>query len=119
MGIHQVVVSAVPGDAITGAAFEYRRLLRRVGESEIYAAHRDRSMEREVRSLRDYPAPDRSAGDLLIAHVSIGDATAIRFLEARPERVVVLYHNITPPEYFRPYDAAVRAPAPVGSPAPR
>ncbi len=105
MGIHQVVVSAVPGDAITGAAFEYRRLLRRVGKSEIYAAHRDRSMEREVRSLRDYPAPDRSAGDLLIAHVSIGDATAIRFLEARPERVVVVYHNITPPEYFRPYDA--------------
>src|SRR3954465_8028366 len=99
MGIHQVVVSAVPGDAITGAALEYRRLLRRVGKSEIYAAHRDRSMEREVHSLRDYP--DSSQGEaLLIAHISIGAVAAIRFLAERPERIVVVYHNITPPEYF-------------------
>ncbi len=105
MGINQVVVSAVPGDAITGAAFEYRRLLRRVGPSEIYAAHRDRSLEREVHSLRDYRGGGRTdPGDLLVAHVSIGDVGMSRFLAERTERTVVVYHNITPAEYFRPFD---------------
>lgn len=104
MRIHQVVVSAVPGDAITGAAFEYRQLLRRVGPSEIYAAHRDRSLEREVHSLRDYPGGKVDPGDLLIAHVSIGDVAVSRFLAERSERTVVVYHNITPSEYFRKFD---------------
>jgi len=103
MRIDQVVVSAVPGDAITGAAFEYRQLLRRVGPSEIYAAHRDRALEREVHPLRDYPDGDGS--DLVIAHVSIGDVAVSRFLAGRRERTVVVYHNITPSEYFRPFDA--------------
>src|SRR5690348_16694340 len=103
MRINQVVVSAVPGDAITGAAFEYRELLRKVGPSEIYAAHRDRSLEREVRALRDYP--DRAdPEDLLIAHVSIGDVGVSRFLAQRAERTVVVYHNITPSGYFRRFD---------------
>lgn len=103
MRINQVVVSAVPGDAITGAAFEYRELLRRVGPSEIYAAHRESSMEREVRPLRDFP--DRSdPEDLIVAHVSIGDVGVSRFLAERAERTVVVYHNITPSEYFRPFD---------------
>jgi glycosyltransferase involved in cell wall biosynthesis len=105
MAIHQVVVSAVPGDAITGAALEYRRLLRRVGPSEIYAAHRDRSLLREVHSLRDYPAGRRAdPGNLLIAHVSIGDVAVSRFLAEYTGRTVVMYHNITPAEYFRPFD---------------
>jgi len=103
MRINQVVVSAVPGDAITGAAFEYRQLLRRVGPSEIYAAHRDRSLEREVHSLRDYPGKV-DPGDLLIAHVSIGDVAMTRFLAERSERTVVVYHNITPSWYFRAFD---------------
>lgn len=105
MRIDQIVVAAVPGDAITGAAFEYRRLLRRVGSSEIYAAHRDRSLEREVHSLRDYAErASGDAGDLLIAHVSIGDVAVNRFLAERSERIVVVYHNITPAKYFRPFD---------------
>ena len=104
MRINQVVVSAVPGDAITGAAFEYQELLRRVAPSEIYAAQRDRSLEREVHSLRDYPLRGTDPGDLLIVHVSIGDVGVTRFLAERSERTVVVYHNITPAEYFRPFD---------------
>ena len=104
MQINQVVVAAAPGDAITGAAFENQHLLRRVGSSEIYAAHRDRSLEREVHSLRDYPVRGTDPGDLLIVHVSIGDVGVTRFLAERSERTVVVYHNITPAEYFRRFD---------------
>ena len=39
--IHQVIVSAAPGDAITNAALEWRTLLRREGPSEIFSCYRD------------------------------------------------------------------------------
>ena len=59
MEIHQVVVAAAPDDAVTNTAFEYQRLLRRVGRSEIYAAHRHPSLVDDVRSLRDFARRSR------------------------------------------------------------
>jgi glycosyltransferase involved in cell wall biosynthesis len=37
---------------------------------------------------------------LLIYHVSIGEPEIVRFLLGRSERLVLVYHNITPAEYF-------------------
>ena len=54
MEIHQVVVSAAPGDAITDAALGLRGLLRQVGPSEVFASHRDPHITREVRPLGAY-----------------------------------------------------------------
>ena len=106
MEIHQFVVSAVPGDAITGAALEYRKLLRQVGPSEIFASLRDPDMYKEVHSLEAYEnlASADTGTNLLIVHLSIGDATFGRFLADRNERMVAVYHNITPAHFFAPYD---------------
>jgi glycosyltransferase involved in cell wall biosynthesis len=106
MEIHQVVAGAGPGDAVTNAALEYRRLLRQICPSDIYAAHRHPDLTGEIRMLRDYGSRLHAREDLLIVHLSIGDASVSRFLDERDERMVVVYHNVTPAEYFEPYDPA-------------
>jgi glycosyltransferase involved in cell wall biosynthesis len=104
MEIHQVVVSASPGDAVTNAALEIRSLLRRIGPSEIFARYLDPSLAGEVLPLTDYAARSPAGSAVLVYHASIGEPAVLSFLQERPERLVVLYHNITPPEYFAPHD---------------
>jgi L-malate glycosyltransferase len=106
METHQVLVSASPGDAITNAAFEIRALLRQKGPSEIYARYFDASLAGEVLPLDRYasrPGADPDT-DVICFHASIGEPDLVTFLMARPERLVVLYHNISPSEPFREYD---------------
>lgn len=108
MEIHQVLVSASPGDAITNAAFEIRSLLRQVGPSEIYARYFDASLAGEVIPLDRYgrrPGADPEA-DIICFHASIGQPDVFAFLMERPERLVLVYHNISPAEAFRDYDPA-------------
>ncbi len=56
VGIHQVLVAASPGDAITNLAIGTRRLLRRVGPSEIYAHHIAPELVGDVLPLAQLPA---------------------------------------------------------------
>lgn len=106
MDIHQLIVSATPGDAISDAALENRGLLRRVANSEIIAAYRDPCLTRDILSIADYESLDSAQrGDnLLLVHLSIGDMPFWNFLCSRRERVVPIYHNITPSKYFEPFD---------------
>lgn len=108
MEIHQVIVSASPGDAITGLAFQLRALLRRIGPSEIFARYLDQRLAGEVLPISCYA--DRSAAsagqNLLLYHASIGEPEVVSFLLDRPEQLVLVYHNITPARFFTAYDAA-------------
>ena len=104
MEIHQVLVSASPADAVTGAALRLRALLRQVGPSEIYALHVHPDMASEVRRLFHYqPRSERpdGAANMLVFHASIGEPQVLSFLMAQRDRLVVVYHNITPASYFR------------------
>ncbi len=102
-GIHQVLVAASPGDAITNLALGTRRLLRRVGPSEIYARHIAPELLHDVIPLAGY-RPRRSEHNLLIFHASIGQSDVHDFLTSRAEPLVLVYHNITPGTYFEKYD---------------
>ncbi|HEV7524345.1 MAG TPA: glycosyltransferase [Acidimicrobiia bacterium] len=102
VGIHQVLVSASPGDAITNLALGTRRLLRRVGPSEIYAFHVAPELHDDVLPLARYRT--RHARNLLIFHASIGQGAVHDFLTSRSEPIVLVYHNVTPGKYFEPYD---------------
>jgi glycosyltransferase involved in cell wall biosynthesis len=108
MQINQVLVSASLGDAVTNAAFELREMLRRVAPSDIYARYIDPRIMDDVLLLRRYDrrASHRPEGDVLILHASIGEPEVFRFLRHRPERLVVVYHNVSPAESFLPYDPA-------------
>lgn len=108
MQIHQVLVTASPGDAITNSALEVRDLLRRVGPSELFARYIHPDLAGEVRRLDEYDH-DRSRWtphDLLLFHASIGEPHVFSFISERPERLVLLYHNISPAPPFLPYDPA-------------
>lgn len=106
MEIHQLLVSASSGDAITNAAFELRDLLRRVGPSEIYACYYDDRLADEVQRLSSYARRPRSAANLLVFHASIGEPWMLSFLMERTEPVVLVYHNIAPAAAFARYDPA-------------
>jgi glycosyltransferase involved in cell wall biosynthesis len=103
MEINQVVVSASPGDAVTNAALGFRSVLRKVGRSELFARYIDPRLEGDVRPLPAYE-PGGDPDDLLVYHASIGEPEVATFLLSRPERLVLVYHNITPPEYFAGLD---------------
>lgn len=103
MEIHQVVVAASPGDAVTDAAFGFQELLQKIGPSGLFAHYIDPRLERQVVPLSVYDTcghPD----DVLIYHLSIGEPDVAEFLLGRQERLVLVYHNITPPEYYRKLD---------------
>ncbi|HVM05961.1 MAG TPA: glycosyltransferase [Acidimicrobiales bacterium] len=111
--VHQVVVSASAGDAVTNEALAMRSALRTlgaVGECEIFARYHEPALAGEVVPLDEYARrspPTAAAGeDVLVVHASIGEPAVAEFLAGRPERIVVVYHNISPSESFRPYDPA-------------
>ena len=109
MQIHQVLVTASPGDASTNSALELRELLRHVGPSEVFARYIHPDVADEIRRLDDYDrvrATTSSANDLLLFHMSIGEPKVFSFISERPERLVLIYHNISPAAPFMPYDPA-------------
>jgi L-malate glycosyltransferase len=103
LAIHQVLVSASRGDAVTGFALEIRALLRPLVGSEIFARHIDIGLSAEVYALNRYER-EVPPGDVLIYHASIGDPDVSEFLGHRRERLVLMYHNISPAESFAPYE---------------
>ena len=110
---HQLLVSASPGDAVTNEALALRPALRSLGgESEIFARYYDPCLAGDVLPLDAYArrSPSRTASDdVLVVHASIGEPAVAAFLAERPERLVLVYHNISPAEPFRPYDAGFAA----------
>ncbi|MFN8062006.1 MAG: glycosyltransferase [Vicinamibacterales bacterium] len=96
---HQVLATLGYGDAIGNEVLGIQRVLRRAGyESEIFVETVDPRLEALTVDYRELP--DRSdAEQLLIHHFSIG-SRASRIAYALPDRMMLVYHNITPPEYF-------------------
>lgn len=108
MEVHQLLVAAAPGDAVTDAAFEQRAVLRERGESQIFARHIHDDLSAEVAPLAALPAADDGSTALLF-HVSIGDDPTFEAVERWSGPLVVSYHNITPAEHFDPIDPAFAA----------
>ena len=97
--VHQVLTTLGYGDAIGNEVQGIRAVLRAAGyASEIFVETADPRLEpltRDYRDLIDASHPD----NILIHHFSLG-SRASRIAYALPDRMVLIYHNITPPEYF-------------------
>lgn len=104
MRFDQILVTAAPGDAITAAALGIRRLLRLVGPSEIYARNIHPELLADVLPLEGYGQSWRPPGDVIIFHASIGEPSVHALVMERRERLILVYHNISPPAYFLPFD---------------
>ena len=76
-----------------------QRVLRTANyNSNIYVQTADRDVEHLTIDYRNLP-DDSCADNILIHHFSIG-SRASRVAFALPERMILIYHNITPPDYF-------------------
>lgn len=101
MTVHQVVVAAAPHDAVTNHAQALRPALEAFGESRIFARHVDPALADRVGPLHEFPP---QPGEAIVFHASIGEHEVTEFLLRRPEPLVVVYHNITPAEFFDDLD---------------
>jgi glycosyltransferase involved in cell wall biosynthesis len=106
--VHQLLPDAVTGDAITNHALSIRNYLRASGfESDIFAKRVETEMAHEARLFNN--SEDDSGNDAeidagagLIYHHSIGsEVTAAAIAHAGAKCLV--YHNVTPAEFFAPY----------------
>jgi L-malate glycosyltransferase len=100
--IHQIVAGYANGDAISNEVRVIRALFRSWGyESHIYSEQKRilPELRGEARDLATNRGDFRS-DDVILLHLSMGSDMNDLF-PGLPGRKAVLYHNITPPEYFR------------------
>ncbi len=97
--VHQVLATLGYGDAIGHEVLGIQKVLRAAGyRSDIFVETADSRLEdltRDYRELIDEAMPET----VLIHHFSIG-SRASRVAYALPGRMILVYHNITPPVYF-------------------
>jgi len=99
LAVHQVLATLGYGDAIGHEVVGIQRVLRAAGyDSEIFVETADPRLEDLTVDFRELPEASRP-DNILIHHFSIG-SRASRIAYALPDRMVLVYHNITPPQYF-------------------
>jgi glycosyltransferase involved in cell wall biosynthesis len=97
-----MVASLTFGDAIGNEALYIQSLLRDRGlESEIFAESSDSQMKGWCRPLSDYEKIS-SPDNVVILHFSIGSRTS-SLVRRLPDKLMLVYHNITPAHWFAPY----------------
>ena len=95
--IHQFSPVTSAADGVSGSVFLIRKLLRSLGyTSEIYAWSSSGDLAAEVFPLDQFRS-DKC--DLLLVHHSMGHDLG-DWLESTTCRRIIVYHNITPAEYF-------------------
>lgn len=95
--VHQFHSGTALGDAITNQMLGLQRTLRAMGfESDIFAEHIPLGLHDRIRSFQGYAGED---SDLLILHHSNG-YDAFDDIIGLPNPIVVIYHNVTPEQYF-------------------
>jgi glycosyltransferase involved in cell wall biosynthesis len=99
MRVDQLVPAFHRGDAIGDEAAYLRQFFRSQGfSSEIYRLTCDRELEGESREFSAFPEPAPS--DVVILHFAVPSplTEALRRLSCKK---MIIYHNITSPEFFR------------------
>jgi glycosyltransferase involved in cell wall biosynthesis len=97
--VDQWLPAAHRGDAIGDEAIRIRDTLLRAGfSSRIFALEIDEDASPDVA-----PFADRRECDVTVLHFALPSPLTSAFSKERSKRVLV-YHNITPPDFFRGYD---------------
>ena len=104
MIVNQWVPAAHKGDAIGDSARRVRGLIRELGhDSDIYALTVDDELRGDIRPFGD---PQARTGDLTIFHFALPSPMTDAFARL-PHGRVLQYHNVTPAQFFAPYDAGI------------
>ena len=104
--VHQFLPSLGFRDAVGNHTIETKRALRRAGFSgEIWAEEIHPQMRGAARIHTDYPGSKRKPKQrLLLMQSSTGSQGLLHFFLKEPGNKTFYYHNITPPEFFEPFD---------------
>ncbi len=102
-GIHQFVPMLHRADAVGRHTLRLRDVMGARGiPSHIYVEMDDPETASETRPFTRY-AEEAEAGDVLVYQFATASALG-PWLGDRSEALVVNYHNVTPPEYYAPWD---------------
>jgi len=97
--VHQLIIGSSRRDAITNMALNLRDALAKTYDAEVYSYFApDHTIDGEVRHLPEMPLG--TAEDILVYHSSFGLEDVTKYLMQRPERLVIVYHNITPSKFY-------------------
>jgi glycosyltransferase involved in cell wall biosynthesis len=98
--IHQMLPNFSYGDAIGNDVLGIQKVLRSWGlDSEIFAQHIHTRLAGNARPYWEYREIS-GFNRVLIFHFSIGSEMT-EFVRRLPDRKILIYHNITPPHFFR------------------
>lgn len=98
MRIDQFVPAFHRGDAIGDTSSHLKEFFRSQGfQSEIYCLTRDSGLEDDSRIIDSFPKT--SASDITLLHFALPSPLTKTFINL-PSKKVIVYHNITPHEFF-------------------
>ena len=104
--IHQFVPMLHRSDAVGRHTLALRDVMAARGiASRIYVELVDPDTATETRLFASY-AQEAAPGDVLVYQFATASGIA-SWLAGRPETLVVNYHNVTPPEFYAPWDNAM------------
>lgn len=103
MKIYQILPTLAYGDGVGNDVMAIYKLLKREGyDTEIYAEAVDRRIECE--DLYEFHQfPELNEDDVVINHLSVGSDINLVFPDMKARKMII-YHNITPAEWFKDYD---------------
>ncbi len=102
--IHQLLPTISPDDAIGNETLLIQKTLNDMGfESEIYAENIHHSFSGHAKNYLKYKD---SKDQIIIYHHSIGSDLP-EFLLSLDSKIILIYHNITPPEFFEETNAQI------------
>jgi glycosyltransferase involved in cell wall biosynthesis len=102
MNVHQFATSLSYGDAISDEMLEIQSALRERGHnSEIFIRFYEPRMAKYIHDFKEYKTFS-SPDNVVIFHFSIGSPVSKMFFRI-PDKKIMIYHNITPYNYFLDY----------------
>lgn len=107
--IDQILAGFAEGDAISNEAVALRNIFRRWRvESDLFvdSRHLSPNVADQCRPLEEVAT---SGSDILIHHYAIASPAVEAFLAAPCSARVMIYHNITPAEFYRGFDDRLAA----------
>lgn len=107
MRVVQLLPTISFGDAVSNDALALRRVIAEMGyDTVIFAENIDPRIGKQALHVRELKG--LKPEDVLLYHLSTGTDLNFRLGEFHCTKVMI-YHNITPPDFFRPYNAAAAA----------
>jgi glycosyltransferase involved in cell wall biosynthesis len=105
MEVNQILPALSYRDAVSNDAIAIRTILRKQGfKSEIYAKYIHPDVAKYAKEIRHYRADSRN---VLFYHFSLAGGDVTEFVKSLSDVKVLIYHNITPPSFFRDYDISL------------